>query len=180
VDTSVTTAYVNPSPKAKFGMSKGQLLDFTFFDSTIKNGGTIVTYTWYFGDGDSIVYSGQTSPQHTYKAEGNYTVRLCVKTNRDCESCTTMQISAVGLNQVRISNLKIYPNPNAGVFELSADDVIEQIEVMNVAGQVVQKIDAGSAQMKIDIQALTDGVYFIRVQINGYSSVVKVIKQGSF
>ena len=89
-----------------------------------------------------------------------------------------MQISAVGLNQVRISNLKIYPNPNAGVFELSADDVIEQIEVMNVAGQVVQKIDAGSTQMKIDIQALTDGVYFIRVQINGYSSVVKVIKQG--
>jgi PKD repeat protein len=178
VDTSVTTTYVNPSPKAKFGMKKGQFLDFTFADSTLKNGGTIVSYSWYFGDGDSAVYSSQTNPQHTYKTEGNYTVRLCVKTNRDCESCTTMQVSAVGLNQLRISNLKIYPNPNAGVFELSADEVIEQIEVMNVAGQVVQKIDAGSKQMKIDIQAMTDGIYFIRVQIDGYSSVVKIIKQG--
>jgi PKD repeat protein len=178
VDTSVTTTYVNPSPKAKFGMKKGQSLDFTFTDSTLKNGGTIVSYIWYFGDGDSVVYSSQTNPQHTYKAEGNYTVRLCVKTNRDCESCTTMQVSAVGLNQIRISNLKIYPNPNAGVFELSADEVIEQIEVMNVAGQVVRKIDAGSKQMEIDIRALKNGIYFIRVQINGYSSVVKIIKQG--
>ncbi len=178
VDTSVTTSYVNPSPKAKFGFNKGQLLDFTFTDSTIKNGGSIVSYTWYFGDGDSIVYSSQSNPQHTYKAEGNYTVRLCVKTNRDCESCTTMQISALEINSARVSNLKIYPNPNAGVFELSADDAIENVEVLNVAGQVVQSFEAGSKQMKIDIQSLTDGVYFIRVQINGYSSVVKVIKQG--
>ncbi len=177
-DTSVTTTYVNPSPKAKFGMSKGQLLDFSFTDSSNRNGGTIISYTWHFGDGDSVVYTTQTNPQHTYKAEGNYTVRLCVKTNRDCESCTTMQVSAVGLNHERISNLKIYPNPNAGVFELSADEEIDQVEVLNVAGQVVQKFEAGSQQMKIDIQSLSDGVYFIRVQINGYSSVVKVIKQG--
>ena len=89
-----------------------------------------------------------------------------------------MQISALEINSARVSNLKIYPNPNAGVFELSADDAIENVEVLNVAGQVVQSFEAGSKQMKIDIQSLTDGVYFIRVQINGYSSVVKVIKQG--
>lgn len=178
LDTSVNTAYVNPSPKAKFTASKGQFLDFSFTDSTNKNGGTIVAYIWRFGDGDSVVYSSSNNPQHTYLAEGPYTVTLCVKTNRDCQSCSSMQVSAVGLNQDHISNLKIYPNPNAGVFELSADDVIEQIEILNVAGQVVQKIDSGSKQMKIDIQTLTDGVYFIRIQINGYTRVVKVIKQG--
>lgn len=176
-DTSVSTVYVYPSPEAKFGFKKGQLLDFTFNDSSKNNGGQIILYTWHFGDGDTIVYNTPTNPQHTYATVGNYTVKLCVKTNRDCESCTSLQVSATDINGVNKSHLKLYPNPNAGLFELSADEAIEQIEVLNVAGQVVQKMDGGNKEVKIDIQDLTNGVYFIRVHINGYSTVLKVVKQ---
>jgi gliding motility-associated-like protein len=74
ITSSVTVA---PGPKASFTASPttkcGAPLT-TVFTNTSTVSGT-VNYKWYFGDG---VTSTQTNPQHTYTANGIYSVSLVV------------------------------------------------------------------------------------------------------
>ena len=49
--------------------------EITFTSLAIDEDGTIVNYTWYFGDGN---VSYEPNPKHAYEKEGNYTVKLIV------------------------------------------------------------------------------------------------------
>jgi gliding motility-associated-like protein len=53
----------------------------TFVDGSRTNNGTINSWTWNFGDGDS---SDMRNPQHTYTSTGSYPVNLIVGTDVGC------------------------------------------------------------------------------------------------
>ncbi|TNF28838.1 MAG: PKD domain-containing protein, partial [Bacteroidetes bacterium] len=68
-----------------------------FTDQSAVASGTITSYSWDFGDGNS---STQTSPAHAYQSDGTYTVELTVTTD----------ISCVETHQVSVT---VYPKPTA-------------------------------------------------------------------
>ncbi|MBV1907855.1 MAG: PKD domain-containing protein [Kangiellaceae bacterium] len=69
----------NAAPSAGFTASVSGS-DVTFTDSSSDSDGSIANWSWDFGDGNS---STEQNPQHTYAADGSYTVTLTVTDNED-------------------------------------------------------------------------------------------------
>jgi hypothetical protein len=77
--------------------------------------------------------------------------------------------------------VKVHPNPGAGVFYFDfgmTSESITNLEVINMAGQVVarkaEKLAAGQHQMSVDLGELASGVYLYRIQTNSWTSSGKL------
>jgi len=102
-DSTTRTVVVNPLPVASFA-SPGVCLNAanSFTDNSTIAGGTIVKWSWNFGDPGSGVNNLATTqnPTHLYSAAGNYNVLLTVTSNMGCQSAFTLPVV-------------VNPNPNA-------------------------------------------------------------------
>lgn len=76
----------------------------------------------------------------------------------------------VNVNELAKTSLNIYPNPSSDFFEIKSDLNFDYLEVFNELGQVTLK----SKSSKVDVSALENGVYFVRVHF-GESSEMKQI-----
>jgi hypothetical protein len=81
-----------------------------------------------------------------------------------------------------MSNFTIYPNPNAGLFDINLDmkqlsDV--KIEIINALGQIIKTVEIENVQNSnytFDIKEHNAGVYFIKVISNDAISIERFIK----
>jgi len=74
--------FIYDSPLAKFNASNGCVgSTINFQDSSSIISGTISTWTWILGDGNS---SSQQSPAYSYSTSGTYTVSLKVTSDHGC------------------------------------------------------------------------------------------------
>lgn len=95
---SSASARVTPNPVASFTADNSCEDTTVVFNNTSSIAeGTITTYKWFFGDGDSSVNG---SPSHVYAAAGTYNVRLVVWSDNGCRGEVTQTIT-------------IHPNPTA-------------------------------------------------------------------
>jgi gliding motility-associated-like protein len=98
-DTSYKTIVVHPTPLAKFGYDRnicvGDSIRVT--DSSSIATGTIVSWSWNFGDGQTAQYNNNNPFYHPYSTAGTYTVSLVTLSNNGCVSDTfrkTITVSA--------------------------------------------------------------------------------------
>ena len=73
---------------------------------------------------------------------------------------------AEGPNRVELNTgnqFRIYPNPVTTELNIVCNDAIESIQIINIAGTVVQDIKGVNL---IDITNLKSGLYIIKVQTN--------------
>ncbi|NQY30951.1 MAG: T9SS type A sorting domain-containing protein [Flavobacteriaceae bacterium] len=90
-------------------------------------------------------------------------------------TATTEIVNALGVEDYKLSNYSVYPNPTSGVLVINSKIAIAQIEVYNYLGQVVME---NTKQDTIDISNLDTGLYFIKIKdINGDSGIEKVLKK---
>lgn len=82
------TVIVNPLPLANFNVSAPTCAtrNVTFTDVSLANAGTIIKWTWNFGDGSNLISSNNNPVIHTYANPGIYTVTLQVETDKGCVS----------------------------------------------------------------------------------------------
>jgi PKD repeat protein len=92
-EVTVTTTPGNQAPTADFTFECAAL-DCVFTDGSTDTDGTIATYLWDFGDGET---SPEVNPSHTYAAEGEVTVTLTVTDDAGAtdEVSKTFDVSAV-------------------------------------------------------------------------------------
>ncbi len=71
---------------------------------------------------------------------------------------------SLGLSSVDYQNsIKILPNPNNGIFEISSPNVsIDKIEFYNTIGQLVKSMSIKNSN-SIDIQDFSSGIYFTKI-----------------
>jgi PKD repeat protein len=126
-------------------------------------------YSWNFGDNTT---SNAVNPSHTYIQNGTYTVTLTV--TGPCGIATFTQvvtITQVGLaEQVSLSDgIKVYPNPNNGVFTLAINATVGDvvIEVLDMQGRVVYASNENNIQTgftkQISLETQASGLYMIRL-----------------
>lgn len=84
-------------------------------------------------------------------------------------------LSTVGASY--INNLKIYPNPTTGIFNVKCDTVLNAIVVYNVSGQKLDEIGGSFNEKAIDLTSYAEGFYFIKVSSENASKVLKVCKK---
>ena len=62
------------------------------------------------------------------------------------------------------SELKVYPNPNNGIFKIEGNN-IQKLRIIDVAGKLVYENSTSQLQYDIDISKLKSGIYFIEAII---------------
>jgi PKD repeat protein len=83
--------HVNPNAEVSFTTASVCFgLDANFNSTSTINAGTIGTYEWHFGDGDTTTSGSSVS--HSYAAVGNYTIKLIVTSDSGCIDSTTRSI----------------------------------------------------------------------------------------
>ena len=76
-----------------------------------------------------------------------------------------------------MEGLSYYPNPVKNVLNLSYATDITGVEVYNMLGQQVHVQDVNAATAIIDLTALTDGAYLLKITAGNSLKIVKVIKK---
>ena len=86
-----------------------------------------------------------------------------------CAACAT-----TGTETDLLSGLSIYPNPATDVLMVSNDNNIDRVKMVNIFGSVVldQTIQANSA--KLDVSAMSPGIYFVTIMANNQQTVQKI------
>ncbi|MEP3837567.1 MAG: S8 family serine peptidase [Algibacter sp.] len=82
-------------------------------------------------------------------------------------------------HEVANNAFKMYPNPvsNKLYIELPSDDEIVSVALYDVLGKEISAYQMASYQHEINTMALSNGVYFIRVESSTISKTFKIIKQ---
>ena len=138
------------------------------------------SYSWDLGDGTTGVVT--TDVSHEYTTNNTFTVVLYA--TNSCGTISTQQnvtitnvtITNVNIASVNKSDIKIYPNPNNGLFnvELPKDDNT-LITIINISGQIVYQIKSTSKQNNINIENYSKGVYFVRIVSDSINTTKQII-----
>jgi hypothetical protein len=121
-------------------------------------------YNWFNGVTTASV-SVSPSVATTYSAIGTSTDGCVssITTTVDVSECTGITAYS------SVTGVKVYPNPNNGVFTVELSSVNNAVIVItNMLGQVVKSLNA-ELQQEINISDLDKGMYFINVTENNKS-----------
>ena len=106
-----------------------------------------------------------------------------VKSNTTCaegnfsEVYTLTVEGTLGINDLSIEGLVIYPNPVANILNIDATTPISNVEIVNVLGQVLVSKSSNSTISNIDISTLSIGTYFIKVTSENNTRVLQFLKK---
>ena len=75
-------------------------------------------------------------------------------------------------------NFSIYPNPSNGIINVQAAERINTVNVYNMIGNLVMVRNISNTQTTLDIEQLTNGVYFMELNFDNGSIInSKIIKK---
>lgn len=88
-----------------------------------------------------------------------------------------LSLPGIGLEeQLQAQNFKMYPNPASDILNLRADEVIDEVEIVDLSGKTVYRSNGTTEELRIPVASLEQGIYMIRVSVNGEYSVSKFTK----
>lgn len=132
---------------------------------------------WEFGDGDT---SDLQDPEHTYTADGLYTVKLTAgngqETNTEIKTAY-IQVGSFGLNEAGTSmKLRIYPNPADKKLNIIAEGFnIKEVVIYSLTGRRTGMLRPENNT--IDISFLEPGLYIVEVMLDGRKVRQKLLVQ---
>ncbi len=78
---------------------------------------------------------------------------------------------------VEVPGVQAYPNPTTSMLNVSAETMINKVEVFNLLGQQVDVMDNDSLNATIDMSAYSNGLYLVRITSGEASSTIKIAKE---
>lgn len=88
---------------------------------------------------------------------------------------TIDQFLAVNENVSDANSISVYPNPASKQFTISSKDIIEKVEMFDVSGQLVMKLNADENKITFNSTSLSAGTYFIKTTTANSISHSRVI-----
>ena len=82
----------------------------------------------------------------------------------------------VGIENIEVATVKIYPNPTMGELRIESGLRIERVVIYDIAGKI-QKMENWKMENAIDISHLPTGVYFVKISTAIGEMVKKVLKE---
>jgi hypothetical protein len=129
-----------------------------------------VTYQWI----DCLTgfdVSGETGVSFTPTAGGDYAVIVFESGCSDTSDCVH---STVGIEEVRIQELSVYPNPTQGVFYIDFDGVIKSIQMFDMLGRDIS-VPMNIAEGTVDASMLSTGKYLVHIYTESNAMITKMI-----
>lgn len=161
------TLHINPLPSPTITLSGNFSICSGQTTSISANGAA--NYTWSTGSGNSFI---SVSPTVTtsYTVSGN-------QPSLTCQGSKVFSISVskcAGLNDRTTElDLKIFPNPNSGVFMIETSGHLDFI-IINSIGAKVMEVNLSPGKQTIDLSRYGAGVYFGKYSEKNLNKVVKI------
>ncbi len=116
--------------------------------------------------------AGTFTPNYAY----TNTVTGCSKTATN--SIIVSPCNGLANNATNSSAIKVYPNPNSGIFTIELTNGAEKsIQITDLTGRVVLEHTTTENVFDLNITALENGIYYVKVQSKSFNNVFKLIKQ---
>lgn len=150
---------------------------------------TEVTHEWFF-EGGTPQTTNNPSPQITYFDSGNFDVTLTVTDANGNSNTQTLEdfiqvaeganCMQVNIEETTFEGLQVYPNPATKMIyiELPNAEKIIQTQLIDASGKVVLDKTFDNQQMlNINIEKFAAGIYFLKINAEGDSKEVKIVKE---
>lgn len=85
--------------------------------------------------------------------------------------------NTLGVASFEANKFKMYPNPATSTLTVEASSIIDYVAITNMLGQEVIKKSVSSTLELIDVSALQQGVYLVKVVSNGNSTTQRFVKK---
>ncbi len=138
------------------------------------------SYLWSFGDSTT---STAFNPTHTYTTSGTYYVQLqalnivsgCTDTVQSPFYITVNCTVNTGIPEYTRNTFNIFPNPSTGIYSVLADGPFSY-EVVDLVGNKLATGVSTNNLTKIDLQNMADGMYYLKINSDGNTTVKKLLK----
>jgi hypothetical protein len=166
-NTVIVSIYNNPTVTAV--SSRTQICK---AETTTVTGSGATTYTWN---------TNQVGTAVPINPSGNTTYTVTGTDQNGCTGTATVLVkvsTCFGIDELSLTSrlgLNVYPNPNNGVFKVSAKEDAS-IRIENELGQVVAIFELNEENHHVfEVSQLAGGVYFINIQQGSERSSEKIV-----
>jgi hypothetical protein len=181
ISLTVTSGTASSTTSQTITVNAAPSLSVTPTATTICTGQLVVlkatgatSYAWTPGSGSAANFPVTPTSTTTYSVVG---------TANSCSSAPTTVVVTVavctGLEDLISHNeLSVYPNPSTGIFTISSANNTGRLDVtvLNMLGQTVKtESSKDSKELVLDMSTCSKGVYYVKVQMNDGTKLVKVI-----
>ncbi len=163
--------------------------DYTFAKSSLprsvqfnENVTNAISYSWDFGDGSS---SNNPNPIKIFADPLVY--KVCLTVTDSCglqdSTCKNVDMTEVGLSELKIlAGFQVYPNPTHGLVRLETNEIADKnlaVELIDLNGKKVLRsvYPKRERSMELDMSFLPDGIYILRIRLDGYPRNIRISKQ---
>jgi hypothetical protein len=119
--------------------------------------------------------------KYNYEQYGQYTVCRILEDNIGCTDTVCIDINNTDPAQFRNFNINLYPNPVSETLQFTSNQFTKnmRIEIIDAVGKTVLKDDKdypGVTEFKLNISALANGTYHLRITLNGEVKTYPFVK----
>lgn len=122
-------------------------------------------------------YSQAQDISYYYDNAGNRTERVLNMLRSAAQSSDATSIDDVVFGQ----EIKIYPNPTQGELAVEIIDFKEELKgeilLLNASGNTLESKQAVSGKIYFDLSGNPDGIYLMKITLNGETTTWKIIKK---
>jgi len=141
-----------------------------------------ITYTWV--SGGKVIGTGRLL---TYEFKTRDTAEICLKLKDTCKNCDTTICKALikpctsglGSDLYNQNEVKVYPNPANGGFEIEKlagqNLTLKMFDLLGT--EVNTSVKEYLTTIFVDTKTLSNGVYFIQLNINSQIIIQKIVVQ---
>ncbi len=100
-----------------------------------------------------------------------------VTDDNGCQVGGSVSVTNVAVASIAKNELLVYPNPTGGIIHLETNFSEVEIVVYNVLGVLLRKESVRTVVggIKVDLSALSSGVYFLKVRADGRERVERIV-----
>lgn len=171
---AMVTVTVHNTPNAPTGQTVQVIAMPASLNNIIMDQGGIIWYSSYTNALNQV----QPLANTTDLIDGATYYGVLVNENGCISLPTAVTVNLyLGVNDLDISKLTIYPNPTTDKVFIEYKESIDKVEVYSVLGQKVLDSTQNSSRVEVDLQALSSGTYMIKIYVGNDNQLIKVVKK---
>lgn len=151
-------------------------LTLTKTSPTLTANQTGASYQWLDCDSNFMPIAGETNQSFNATTSGNFAVEITMGNCVDTSACDTIVISSVGIVELSIKEVSVYPNPAVNSLKVNLGGNIEVLNysLSTIDGKVLQENTLRNINsLSLDISTQTKGIYILK--LNNFS--FRVLKE---
>ena len=157
------------------------------FDNFVMNtGGAIdpINLVYYFQTMDTTaqiklvglsLLDGSIATQSYISPIGDYFTMYRIQS--ECYQATPSRLNPMNhVKEMMDFTMNIHPNPAQDVLFLSANMVVDVVELLDLFGHVIERYSPNSMNLQISVGSLLNGIYYLKMSSNESSHIERFIK----